>query len=231
MGWRVKNAGCAQPHDDRQTSPGGAGVYPVIGLEGDMMLKLKNRFVSSLFAAALVLSLSNCASGPRLTTIELTPNLITELGMENMEKYAYYISKDIELARKDYLPASEMRFQAGDVLRTDKSLRENIHISSKIQGAETFNVFMQLEFVNYHVLGIEFEEDSDVKVGFAVDLRDPEGRFYLQFDDDATRTLRYGAYDYYVKYSGKERPCLMIKIGRNVVQESLRRKAQGKRFE
>jgi hypothetical protein len=186
--------------------------------------------VCALFASVVLLSLVSCASGPKTKIIQLTPNLITELGVETMEKFAYYVSKNVELVRQGSKDDA-VQFQAGDVVRKDINLRESVLIDTKTPGAETVNLFMQVAFVNYHVVGVEFEDIADAKIGFAADLRDPEGRYQLQFDDDAARTIRYAGYDYQVRYKGDERPYLMIRTAVNVAKEHLRRKAAGKKFE
>jgi hypothetical protein len=157
------------------------------------MLKhaLKDKVVCIFFMANVLLSLASCAS---VRSVPLTPDLIAELGVENMEQYAYYVSKDVKLVRKDT--------KTGEI----------IYIDTKTRGAETARAYVQAAFINYQAVGIEFEANTDAQVGFAADLRNPEGRFEIQFDDDGTKTLQYGGHDYSVRYTGDARPYLKVRV-------------------
>jgi hypothetical protein len=101
-------------------------------------------------------------------------------------------------------------------------------IVSSVPGEATQNALAQSSHIDYRLLGIEFEEDTATKLGFAVPLSDPMGRFDLLFDNDVESTILYGDHTYKVVYKGVERPYLMVKVGKRVVPEFVARKASGR---
>jgi hypothetical protein len=180
---------------------------------------------------AIVVVISACASGPKMITLPMTPMLIDEVGVENMEKLSYFLSKDISLERQNTAPDNVL-FEKGVAIRIDKSVKETIKISHKTPGLASFNApITDTSYINYRVLGIEFEDEDNTKVGFAVPLSRPDGRFYMLFDDEENGAVLYGDNVYRVGYLGDERPYLLVRLARDTVHEELIRKASGRPIE
>jgi hypothetical protein len=178
----------------------------------------------------VVLGVGACKSTPDTIIIPMTPQLIEEVGPENMSKLSYYLSKEVKLERQDYF-RKEVQFNKGIAFRVDKNVKDIIVIEPKTPGAAALNMLAEASYVNYRVLGIVFEDSSTSKVGFAVDLADPEGRFDILLDDEEEGTIQYGNHIYRVVYSGDERPYLKVRIGKNIIREDLYRKASGRPIE
>ena len=162
-------------------------------------------------------------------TLPITPELIGEVGPENMQLLSYYLSKEIRLVRED-TGREAMVFQDGIAIRVDKHVKDVLVIGPKTPGFASANMFAQASYINYRVLGIEFEEATDNQIGFAVILSDPEGRFDILFDEEEEGIIRYAGYRYRVTYSGQDRPFLMVKVAKNLVKEEYFRKAEGRRI-
>jgi hypothetical protein len=189
---------------------------------------MKKRLI--IMAGIIAVTLTGCASGPKMVTLPMTPLLIDEVGVENMEKLSYFLSKDIQLERQNTTP-DNVFFEKGVAIRIDKNMKETIKISRKTPGTAGFNEPITMEYINYRVLGIEFEDETNTKVGFAALLSDPEGRFYMQLDDEANGTMLYGDNEYRVTFMGDEWPYLLVRVARDVVHEELIRNASGRPIE
>lgn len=163
-------------------------------------------------------------------TIPMTPQLIEEFGPENMARVSYFLSKEVKLERQD-TAKQQIQFDKGVAYRIDKSVTDVIVIDKETPGVAALNMLTESAHINYRVLGILFEDSSTNKLGFAVDLGDPEGKFGILFDNNEDGLIRYGNYMYRVVYKGEERPYLMVKIGKNILTESLSRKASGRKIE
>jgi hypothetical protein len=156
---------------------------------------------------------------------------------------AYYFNKKVQLVRKEYRYDEDIELKQGDPVRTNIDLHEVLTFKPKIKGELTIDQFIQAEFINYRLFAVEFEDDTneDCKLYFAVDLRDPNGRFVLQYDneDDPAfdgsveegRMVIYRGEEYYVRYEGDERPYLNSKVTRTLVKDRKDATISGKVFE
>jgi hypothetical protein len=185
--------------------------------------------IAAVICGVVLAGLMGCKSGPPTITLPMTPDLISEVGPENMQRVSYYLSKEIRLVRED-TGREAMLFQEGVAIRVDKHVKDVLVIGAKTPGFASANMFAQASYINYRVLGIEFEEATDNQIGFAVVLSDPEGRFDILFDDEEEGIIRYAGYRYRVTYAGQERPFLMVKVAKNLIKEEYHRKAEGRKI-
>lgn len=183
------------------------------------------------FAVAFVAILGvGCKSTPETITLPMTPQLIEELGPENMSRVSYFLSKEVKLERQDRY-RQQIQFDKGIAYRVDKNVKDIVVIERNTPGYAALNMLTESAHINYRVLGILFEDSSTSKLGFAVDLADPEGKFGILFDNNEDSLIQYGNHVYRVTYKGEERPYLMVKIGKDIVTEEMFRYASGRKIE
>jgi hypothetical protein len=193
---------------------------------------IKKRYALWMSIAAIV-SISGCASTKELETISvpMTPELIQEVGVENMVKFQYYLSKDLTLQSQKF-SQDDFVFRRGVAIRVNKDVKDVVEFDKTTSGVATVNTLTQAKFVNYQALGIEFEDDPAKKLYFAAPLADPEGHFEILFhDNNVEGIIIYGGNEYRTFYKGDDKPYLMVRVGRNVISEDLYRKVVGRAIE
>jgi hypothetical protein len=200
-------------------------------------MKLMFKFIKKRYALfmsiAAIVSLSRCATitEPESISVPMTPMLIQEVGVENMVKFQYYLSKDITLQSQRF-SQNDIIFRRGVAIRVNKDVKDVIEFDKEVSGVATISTLTQAMFVNYQALAIEFEEDPGKKLYFAAPLADPESRFEILFhDNNVEGIIIYGENEYRAFYKGADKPFLMVKVGRNVISEDLYRKVVGRAIE
>jgi hypothetical protein len=152
----------------------------------------------------------------------LTPALFRLLG-DDYKFVSVYISHPVRLERELFETDADVAVRPdGSIILVDKKISDIVEIPVVDRGAVSKMENVTVARVDWHVLGIEFENLPDI-VGFAANMSVPESRYYLQFDNDERGILRYTDKDYLVRYETKERPYLMVKVSSRLIEETSRR--------
>jgi hypothetical protein len=98
--------------------------------------------LSGLVMLATVVA--GCQTGP----VAITPSLIGYVGPENIERFYFYLSKDLILQREEVYKDS-VRFQDGVAIPIERDISEQILIKKNTPGIAVKNMLTEAAYVTY----------------------------------------------------------------------------------
>lgn len=128
-----------------------------------------------LLFVSVVVFFSACASAN--SAVPMTPNLIQEVGAENLEGFYFYFSKDIVLERDE--PVGEpLKFQDGVAIPFTETVKELIEIKKTTPGLAKKKMLTEAAYVTYtpteNELRVTVEKDGRQVKSYVMGDRDAE---------------------------------------------------------
>jgi hypothetical protein len=158
-----------------------------------------------LFPLSIVLMMSSgCAS-----IIKVTKDTVNEVGIDNANKFQYYVSKRITLSL--VAANTETTIQGGQLVRDSRTARNKITIRGRLPGVVR-NLYTLPDNRGYG-LRVAFEKRADQPTLSFGPYND--GVYRLLYTDSERNIVTYGDKRYRVNYNNKKhdgQPYLVIKM-------------------
>ena len=130
---------------------------------------------------------------------------------------------------------SETAVESGKARFEDVHVRENVTINDQTEGQALDLGSAGAETV----ISVCFEDDEKYQLSFSTMSIEPDGFFYLQYNNSESFTpfgdekgiLNYGGETYKLKYAGEKRPHLLIKLSQKDTDRLNSRTASGRKVE
>ena len=183
------------------------------------MSRDKILFITIVFVFALFLG---CRSQP------LTNGIIRDIGIEDIDRFQYYISAKITLTSTERIREPDVDRRGTASIR-ERSFREKI-----IFRKNTMGVLMdsRVDDDGLLVLEICFEEnpaDSHKRLVFRQGGPGLERNFFIVYSDPARRIVRYGEQNYTLDTNSRERIFLIVRIDKSLIEQEQVRRVRGRR--
>ena len=175
-----------------------------------------------LIVLAVFLLFVGCASKP------LTNGVITDIGIEDINRFQYYLSARISLT------ATERVREQNIDRRGTANIRETSFRDRVIIGKNTRGVLMhsRVDDAGLLILEICFEEnarDSDKRIIFRQSGPGPERNFFIEYTNPARRLLMYGNMEHSLDTKARERIFLRVRVDKSLIEQNRVRRARGRR--
>jgi len=185
-----------------------------------MAIKIKKILMGVFFSFVLI----GCATQP------LTQKLINEIGVDDIDRFQYYISTDIILTATERVREPNVD-NKGTARIKESSYRDVIIISKNTMG-----VLMDSSIDENGIMMLEicFEEkpaDSDKRIMFKQDTPGFERNFYIGYTDPRRRALQYGNREYTLEIATGQRVYLNIKVKKSEIEKKRIRHVKGRKVE
>jgi len=178
-----------------------------------------------VFGGFFVLSFFiGCATQP------LTKNIINEIGIEDIDRFQYYISDDIALIATERIREPNVDNKGTAKIR-ESSFRDIIIISKNTMGVLIDSMTDENGLL---ILEICFEEkaaDIDKRLIFKQDGPGFQNNFFVTYTDPKRRVLQYGDREFALETKVGERVYLKIKIDKKEIEKERIRRVKGRKVE
>jgi hypothetical protein len=189
-------------------------------MEDIMVKKIEKVLIGIFFAFVLI----GCATQP------LTQKLMNDIGVDDIDRFQYYISADVKLTATERIREPNVD-NKGTARIKESSYRDVIIISKNTMG-----VLMDSSMDENGVITLEicFEEsplDSDKRIIFKQDAPGLERNFYIAYIDPRKRSLQYGNREFTLEINTGERVYLNIKVKKSEIEKKRIRHVKGRKVE
>ncbi|MDR3302303.1 MAG: hypothetical protein LBT01_07235 [Spirochaetaceae bacterium] len=138
--WRETAENYNEEESTRAYLTNNGGVVNLVQAKRDIMGKRKLLYL----LAGMAFLLASCQTGP----VPITPGLISYVGPGNVEKFYFYLSKDVTLARNEVYNDS-VRFQDGVAIPIERDISEEVVIKRDTPGMVVKNMLTEAAYVTY----------------------------------------------------------------------------------
>ncbi|MDR1029581.1 MAG: hypothetical protein LBL76_01760 [Treponema sp.] len=187
---------------------------------------MKNALLMVLTLSILMVFVG-CASN-----IPITKNVIQEVGIDNTPEFQYYVSKTITL--RLVAQKRETIIEDGQLIRRSSTERSTIVITGSLPGlTRGYQPRKDGEGnpLDGHEIKIAFENyEGNPVIWFGQYRTGSEEKYYILYNDDSNRIIKYGNEFYSVHYRGDEPPYLRIKMKQSARKKEQSRRASGLRL-
>jgi len=165
-----------------------------------------------------------CVSQP------LTKSVINDIGIEDINRFQYYISDNIILTATERIREPSIDNKGTAKIR-DSSFRDIIIISKNTMGVLMDS---KIDETGLLVLEICFEEkaaDIDKRITFKQAGPGLQHNFYVTYTDPQKKLMQYGDKEFALETKTGERVYLKIKIDKKEIEQERIRRVKGRKVE
>ena len=185
-----------------------------------MLTEIKKALTGVFFSFVFI----GCATQP------LTQKLINDIGVDDIDRFQYYISADIVLTAVERIREPNVD-NRGTARIKESSYRDVVIISKNTMGVLMDSSMDENGIVILEICFEESASDSDKKIVFKQDTPGLERNFYMAYTDPRKRSLQYGNREFLVEIKAGERVYLNIKVKKSEIEKKRIRHVRGRKVE
>jgi hypothetical protein len=183
-----------------------------------MLIKIKKVLIAFFFSFVF----TGCATQP------LTQKLISDIGVNDIDRFQYYISSDIRLTATERIREPNVD-NRGTARIKESSYRDIVIISRNTMGVLMDSTMDENGIMILEVCFEEKSSDSDKRIIFKQDAPGFERNFYIAYTDPRTRSLQYGDREYTLEIKAGQRVHLNIKVKKSEIEKKRIRRVRGRK--